>query len=354
MKRLVRIISAGLILIAAAAPSVFAEQILLQKPVAVVNLTKPEMITESQLAAKVNEYRQLQVQAGKDADTVTESGILDVMINDLLVLQGAERDGITLNDQEVNSLVARQKESFAAQAGSPITDAQFSQIIQQYYGLTVDEFREKLYQNYLVDTYVKARKGDVIDSAKAPTEQQIQEYYKKNAAKFINAEYVEISHIFISRAGKTDEDARGLAEKIYRNIRYGVKTYDEQVLEYSDDENSKYIGGRIGWLAIDDAARKQILGDEFFEAAFSLEEDAYSRAVRSNSGYHIIKLLDHRDPALLTLDDTVTPGNRMTVRQYISQAMYQNNQATAYNAAISSLISDLRAEASIEILLGDE
>lgn len=354
MKRIVRIISVTLVLLAAAAPSVFAEQILLQKPVAVVNLTRSEMITESQLSEKVAEYRQQQIQAGKDGSAVTDMGILNVMINDLLVLQGAERDGITLNDQEVNSLVARQKESFAAQAGSPITDDQFAQIIQQYYGLTLEDFREKLYQNYIVDSYVRMKKGDVIDSAKAPTEQQIQEYYKKNAAKFINAEYVEISHIFISRAGKTDEDAKTLAEKIYRNIRYGVKTYDEQVLQYSDDENSKYIGGRIGWLAIDDAARKQVLGDEFFEAAFALQENEYSRAVRSNSGYHIIKLLDHREPALLTLDDTVTPGNRMTVRQYISQAMYQNNQSLAYNAAISALISDLREEASIEILLETE
>ncbi len=334
-------------------PNAFSQTVL-QKPVAVVNLIRSEMIDADQLTEKVDAYKKAQAQAGKDTNSITDKGVLNIMINDILVLQGAERDGITISDRDLDTLVNRQRESVSSQLGKPIDDKQFGAILQNYYGLTLDEYRDKLRQNYIVDSYVKLKKGDIISTALAPTDAQITEYFKKNAAKFINPEYVEISHIFINKKGRTDSDALDLASRISRNIRYGAKSFDEQVVEYSEDEGSKFIGGKIGWLAIDDTARKNILGEEFFDAAFSLDTGEISDVVKSNAGYHIIKILDHHAPKLLTLTDTVTPGNEMTVKQYISQSLYKVNQTNAYNKAISSLIVDLRADAEITILLDQE
>jgi parvulin-like peptidyl-prolyl isomerase len=342
------------LLLITAVPQVFAQTVL-QKPVAVVNLTNAEMITASQLDQKVREYKTAQTQAGGDASSITDEGILKIMINDILVLQGAKRDGISLSQKDLDTLVLRQKESVAAQLGAAsIDDEQFAKILNDNYGFTIDEYREKIYQNYIVDTYVRSAKGDMLSSVAQPTEKQVQDYYKKNAANFINPEYVEISHLFLSVDDKSDSEVRSLAERLRRNIRYGVKSFESLVAEYSDDTASKTKAGRIGWLAIDDAERKKILGADFFETAFDLDDGEISQVVRSPAGYHILKVLIHRDPRLLKLDDTVTPGNSMTVREYISQSMFQASQSNAYNAAISSLIADLRDEADIEILLDKE
>lgn len=346
-----RILMIVTILILLVVANTVSAEVLLQEPVAVVNLIKSEMITKEQLDNKYDEYVAAQARNGKDTSAITQKDVLNIMINDLLIIQGAERDGISLSDAELDQLMKKQKDSFSAQVGSSLSDEQFEQILQYYYGYDLKEYREKVLENYLVDTYVRTKKGDIVNSAKAPSDEEILTYYKKNAASFINPEYVKLSHIFISNKNNPDDAAKALAEKIDRNIRYGVKTYDEEVLEYSEDEGSKYIGGNIGWLAIDDISKKNILGEDFFDTAFSTAEGEISRVVKSNAGYHIIKVLEHRDPKLLTLDDTVTPGSVMTVKQFISQSLYQVNKTKAYNAAIAALLKDLREDAEIIILL---
>jgi parvulin-like peptidyl-prolyl isomerase len=331
--------------------SVWADEIVLQQPVAVVDLIESETITQQELDEKFEEYISQQSQAGRNTASITEMDVLNVMINDILIIQGAKQAGISISDQQLDTLVRQQKESVSSQVGSQLNDQQFEQILKQYYGMTLTEFRQKLKENYYVDAYVQAEKKDVLNSAKVPSASEIQTYFKKNAAKFINPEYVRISHIFINNDDRSNSEAKALAEKISRNIRYGVHSYDDQVMEYSDDEGSRFSGGVIGWLAIDDESRKQVLGESFFDAAFDLEVGEISRPVQSNAGYHILKILDKRPPKMLTLDDQLSPGTETTVRQYISQNLYQANQSAAYNDAISQLLSELRESAEITILL---
>lgn len=348
-RKRITLITALLVLVTTGA---FA-QVVLQQPAAVVNLTEPRQITIDELNAKYEDYTAAREAAGVDTSSITRERVLNIMINDILVLQGASRDGVTLSETDLDTLVKRQKDSVSSQVGRQLDDAQFEQILTSYYGLTIEEYRKRIFEDYIVNAYVQKAKADVIASAKVPTEAEISSFFKKNAATFINPEYVKLAHIYINKVGRTDAEAKALADRIDRNIRYGVKGFDEQVIEYSNDEQSKFIGGVIGWLAIDDDARKAALGEAFFDAAFSLESGEVSRVVASPSGYHIIKVLEHRMPRLLSLDDTLTPGSVMTVRQYISQQMYQANKDAAYNAAVSALVTDLRGQAEITILIDE-
>ncbi len=336
------------------AVQVVPAQVVLNAPAAVVNLVRSEMITVDELQKKMDTYIAARTQAGQSSENITEEYVLDIMINDLLVLQGAQRDGITLSDKELDTLVSKQKDSISQQLGTPLDDSQFAQILASYFNLTLEDYRAKIYENYIVDSYIGTSKKEIIDSAKAPSTSEIQAYYKKNAASFINPEFIEVNHIFISKVGRTEADAKVLADKISRNIRYGVKSFEEQVIEYSDDDNSKFVGGTLGWIAINDTTNKMILGDSFFDVAFSLEVGEISSVVKSNSGFHILQLQERRDPKILLLSDTLSPTNNMTVNQYITQTLYTQNQDVAYNAAISSLVSDLRKEAEITILLKKE
>ncbi|MGM0431586.1 MAG: peptidylprolyl isomerase [Spirochaetota bacterium] len=329
-------------------------EVVLEEPVAVVELETAETITQAELEEKYEVYLSNQAEAGRDTSSISRKDVLNVMINDILILQGAAKEGISLSEDQLDRMVSEQRNNFAQQVGTQLTDQQFNQLLTHYFGLTREEYRQKLKENYLVDTYVRRVKGDMIENVQPPTQAEISSFYKRNAANFINPEYVKLGHVFIDTRSRSDSEARKLAEKISRNIRYGIKSFENQVSEYSDDEDSKSSDGEIGWLAIDDESNAEALGEDFMDTAFSLDVGEVSRPVRSQAGYHVIKVLDHRSPKILSMEDTVSPGTDTTVQQYISQQLLQRKQSEAYNQAISAVLEDLREDADIQILLEEE
>jgi len=320
-------------------------QMMLQ-PVAAVNLLRSEMISKEALDAKVTE-----LQAANNGQEINESDVLDIMINDILVLQGAEQAGIVLLEKDLNTLVANQKSSVESQVGRGLTDEEFSSVIMQAYGMTFEDLRMKIKQNYIVNTYIRQEKNEMVSNIPGPLEDEIKTFHKKNAASFINPEYIHLSHIFISKSDPAITNAKEKADDVYRLFEYGTKTYDALVLEFSQDESSKFLGGDIGWLAIDDTVSRQIFSDTFLDAVFLLNTGDVSKVLESRTGYHIVKVLDHAYPKLLSLDDSLSPENTMTIRQYISQTLYVEKQQEVFSAAVSELVKDLRAKAEITILL---
>ncbi|MBL7006443.1 MAG: peptidylprolyl isomerase [Spirochaetia bacterium] len=338
-----RIILLIIILSAVVVPA-FSQMML--QPVAVVNLLRPEMISREALDAKVVELK-----AANNNQELQESEVLDIMINDILVLQGAEQAGIVLLDKDLNTLVANQKRSVESQVGRSLTDAEFTSVIMQAYGMSMEDLRTKIKQNYIVNAYIRQAKSEMVSNIPGPSEDEIKTFHKKNAASFINSEYIHISHIFISKSDPAVLNPKEKAETVYRQFEYGTKSFDALVLEFSQDESTKFIGGDIGWFAIDDTVSRQIFSDSFFDAVFLLETGEVSSVLESKTGYHIVKILDHTYPKLLSLNDPLSPDNTMTVRQYISQTLYVEKQQKVFSAAVSELVKELRSEAEITNLL---
>jgi peptidyl-prolyl cis-trans isomerase SurA len=320
-------------------------QMMLQ-PVASVNLIRPQMITREELDAFKAEQ-----QMNNNNQTISDIDALDTLINNFLVLQGAERAGIALSENNLNTLVAEQKKSVEAQIGRVISDMDFSSLLLQAYNMTQEDLRIELKQNYMVSTYIRTAKTELISNIPGPTNDEINTYYRKNAASFINPEYIHVSHIFINKNNQIDVDPKEMAESVLTQWEFGQKSYDSMVMEFSQDETSKFIGGDIGWFSISDERNRLIFGDNFIDSIFSIENGVASRVIESNIGYHIVKILEHKQPKLLSLDEQVDPENSMTVKQYISQTLYYEKQQAAYLLAVDEIIKDLRAEAEITILL---
>ncbi len=334
-----------LILLLLSAVSVLSAQMMLE-PVATVNLIRSQMISRDQLDAKIEE-----LSAASGSQDLEEREVLEVMINDALVLQGAERDGIVLRDQELTSLVAEQKKSVESQLGRNLSDAEFASVLNQAYGLSMDDFRQKIRENYIVNAYIRQAKSDMISNVPAPTSAEITAFYRRNASSFINSELVKISHIFITRNTAINSNPQDKASQVLRQLQMGSSTFEELVLSQSQDEETKFVGGELGWFAIDDDQSRSVYGDGFIDAIFELEAGDVSGVVESKLGFHIVKALEHIYPRLLALDDRLNPENRMTVRQYITQMLYVENQQEVYERAVSDLVRELREEADIRILL---
>jgi peptidyl-prolyl cis-trans isomerase D len=119
------------------------------------------------------------------------------------------------------------------------------------------------------------------DELKAQYQQEIQQYQVPNR--------VHVQHILLMTVGnKTDaeiEEIRQKAEDVLKQARKGAK-FDELAKKYSEDPGSKDKGGDLGWLTQGQTV------PEFEKTAFSLDKGKISDLVKTQYGFHIIKVLD--------------------------------------------------------------
>lgn len=310
---------------------------------ATVNLIRNTVITNADLASQMQTL-------GATEDQALQ--VLNIMINDEVFLQGAERAGITVNDTQRDALYSQQKRAYEQQVGQSLTDQQFEQIVNQSYG-SVDAYKEALGNQYILQTYLMQERGDQLQSGNyAPTTQEVENFYRRNATGFTQAENVRFSQIYMQKTGDSAADAEKLATmtQVASDIQNGVITFEAAVNQYTEDEASKAEGGLMGWLASDNTVVRQTWGDAFVDTVLSLPLGATSNVIESNTGYHIVRVSVHNDARLLGIDDRIQPDVDYTVRDYITEYLTNANMQTAMNEQLNSMVESLRSEARIRVL----
>ena len=125
----------------------------------------------------------------------------------------------------------------------------------------------------------------------AVPESQIADYYNTHQSEFQVGEQLHAQHILI--APKTKDDA-GWAAALDRIKDVAKKAaapgadFAALAKQYSDDPGSKGSGGDLGWFA------RGRMVKEFEDAAFALKPGGVSAPVKTQFGYHIIKLEERR------------------------------------------------------------
>ncbi|EEK52077.1 peptidylprolyl isomerase PrsA [Bacillus cereus] len=107
---------------------------------------------------------------------------------------------------------------------------------------------------------------------KTITDKELKENYKPE---------IKASHILVK-----DE---ATAKKVKEELGQG-KSFEELAKQYSEDTGSKEKGGDLGYFT----AGKMV--KEFEDAAYKLKKDEVSEPVKSQFGYHIIKVTDIKEP----------------------------------------------------------
>lgn len=322
----------------------------LGETVATVNLTRTQGITSQQVDKKLEEIRKMGSQSGVPIDQISREQVIESLISEILIKQAAERDGIRVQQEDLNRLVDQQKRQVEAQLGRNLTDQEFQQIVSQETGYTWSEYRQRIEDQLLQQTYITQMKRAMFESINPPTEREIRARYQENATNFTNPEYVRISHVFIPIANKSEEEqasARDKIEKARNQLRSGELSFDDLVLKYSEDENSKFRGGDVGFVTRNNQQVKSVYGESFFDAIFELEEEEVSDIIESNVGYHIVKATEHEEAKILGLDDRIAPDNPTTVREYLRNRLYQERQQQTLQQAMNDVMSELREQAEI-------
>src|SRR5467141_596353 len=118
------------------------------------------------------------------------------------------------------------------------------------------------------------------DELKAQYQQNIQQYQVPNR--------VHVEHILLMTVGKTDaevEEIRQKAEDVLKQAKKGAK-FEDLAKKYSEDPGTKDKGGDLGWITQGQTV------PEFEKTAFGLDKGKMSDLVKTQYGFHIIKVLD--------------------------------------------------------------
>ena len=135
----------------------------------------------------------------------------------------------------------------------------------------------------------------------------LKQQYQSNIQQYEVPEQVHVQHILFKTVGQTDalvEETKKKAEDVLKQAKKGSK-FDELAKKYSEDPGSKDKGGDLGYI------RKGQTVPEFEKTAFSLAPGQISDLVRTQYGFHIIKVLEkqsaHTKPFEEVKDSIRTP-----------------------------------------------
>jgi parvulin-like peptidyl-prolyl isomerase len=313
---------------------------------ATVNLTKTEAITVGQLRTEV---QRMEKASGKTLTKPERLQVLDVIINERLVLQAAERDRIMVTENEVNQQIDQLRNVLAQQLGRKPTDAEFAQAVMNESGLDVPTFKEQLRRQVIVQKYLMAKKGDLINSVKMPTDQDIQSEYTLLKNELVRPETIRFSMIQVVYGSDASSrtKAKTLADSLVKEINNDPAKFDE-VAQKSVAPNSGYQAGDAGYLPRNQEARN-IVGQTFIDAAFTLKQGQVSKLIEGQQGYQIIKVTENYASKQLELTDILQLGTRITVRDYIGQGLLNQRQQAVLKQASEEIVKDLRSGKTFQV-----
>ncbi len=159
-----------------------------------------------------------------------------------------------------------------------------------------------------------------------------QRYYEDNAEQYSTPEQVRASHILLKTEGKDEAAVRKQAEEVLAKARGGAD-FAELATTFSEDEGSKDKGGDLDFFG------RGAMVPEFEQAAFTLQPGVISDLVKTQYGFHIIKVTEKR-PAVTRSLDEVKP-------QIEDQLKWERAQAQATRMA-ESASADIKKPADIE------
>lgn len=257
------------------------------------------------------------------------------MIKEYILLKEAKRLGLTVSHEERNLFIEKMP---AFQNNGKFDFTKYKQALTSYYGTTPVRFEEGIDRMLVIKKvrdlltspimisnndlwkefasrernveakYIKflppVTKNQVNISdveAKSYLKTHLKEtkaFFTKNPDKYKHAPEVKASHILVkvdSKASKADQD-KGLEKikSIEKELKAG-KSFEELAKAHSDCP-SKTKGGDLGYFTKDRMVKP------FSKKAFSMKKGEISGPVKTQFGYHLIRVDDKKESRVETFD----------------------------------------------------
>ncbi len=164
------------------------------------------------------------------------------------------------------------------------------------------------------------------------TGQQIERYYNDNIQQYSTPEQVRASHILLKTEGKDDAAVKKQAEDLLAQLKKGAN-FEELAKKNSQDEGSAVKGGDLDFFG------RGAMVPEFDKVAFELQPGQLSDVVKSQFGYHIIKVTDKRPASQKPLSE---------VRSQIEDTLKYEQAQTAAQKLADQVAGELKKPADFD------
>jgi parvulin-like peptidyl-prolyl isomerase len=275
-----------------------------------IALQKEEIVAEDRLE------KQEQVQA-------LCRKVLDRLIEEKLIDQEAKKSGVKVSSKDVEAMVEEVKRRNA------ITQEGLEKALAAE-GLTLETYKKQIEKNLQRQRLIH-REVKVEEKA---GEKELREFYQENISRYrTNETYRPGQILFLIPKGAPPQEIREIRKKcqsVLEKIKKG-EDFGEMALLYSEDGSNK-VRGDLGYF------RKGELLPVFEREALRLKVGEVSGIIRTEFGFHIIKLLDRKGADPLPFEE---------VRERV-KVDYHNAEA---EKAFLQFLSKLKEKAVIEIKL---
>ena len=151
------------------------------------------------------------------------------------------------------------------------------------------------------------------------------EYEAKKTDAYSTPEQVRAQHILIkAQEGDLEAEKKALSRIMDLKTRATASDFGALAKTYSEDEGSKTKGGDLGYFG-----RGQMV-PAFETAAFDAKAGDLVGPIKTNYGYHLIKILDRKSASTQTLDDVkVTIARKLMAETQLDERFQKLDEALA-------------------------
>ena len=195
-----------------------------------------------------------------------EELVLEQVILEKVLKSEAVSANIEVTDEEINTEFENVKKSYT-------NTEDYNKFLEQN-NFTEETLKEDIKNQLLVTKYLRSKAEEIMKIE--PSDKELEKLYDQYASSF---KKVQASHILVD----TEEKAKEVKAKIDKGEDFATLAK-----EYSTDSTAQN-GGDLGYFSANEMVA------EFSNAAFALSVGEVSDPVKSNFGYHIIKVTDVKD-----------------------------------------------------------
>jgi peptidyl-prolyl cis-trans isomerase SurA len=293
-----------------------AHESVADRVVAVVN---NDAITLSELQETIFAYRAETRQRGGPSDDELAKQFLPRLIDNRLQLQEADRERITVEDQEVTEELLDRIKTYKAKS---LED--FEKMLKEQ-GISIDAVRKRVRESLRVQKVIRRK----VALRVSVTDAEIVQYLEENRQKLETGLSYHARHILIAPEGGTDdaawERARIRAEMLRGQLVDGGD-FAAAARQHAKDAG----GGDLGTL------KRGELAQDIETEILKLEPGQISSPYRSSLGYHIFRLESK---------ETLEGDGLVRVKQQIREILFRQK----YEARLAAWLKEIKQRAIIEV-----
>lgn len=275
-----------------------------------------------QLLQSNREFAQvlLSTEAGKEVLNEYRKIVIEGLIMEKLLVGEAEERNLTISQEKQDEIFNRQIEYILTQQG--MTEEQLVEALKGEGFDSLEAYKEAFLQSNEKQFLLGELQNAILDPLTVDI-QEVEAYYNENIEQYNYEAEIRASHILL----ETEEKALEVLDKINNGADFA-----ELAREHSTGPSGEK-GGDLGFFG-----QNSNMDKDFKDAAFALELNKVSEPIKTQFGYHLIKVTEMKEAGTTTFEEA-----KDTINEQLLSAKKQEEW--------NEFVTELREKAEIEIRL---